>query len=387
MKHFPFALLLWSVLPASASASADVSPSLPIRQEAPPDGWAAQAGGTRGGADAAAANVFTVTDAVQLRSALSSGIKGSRIVQVAGVIDMSEGRPFASTADQARRGRVALPANTTLVGIGAGAGFVNAHLKVAKVSQVIIRNLNLRNPCDVAPRWDPTDGKNGNWNAQFDSISITGSTHVWIDRNSFTDAPVLDDTLPVENGKPRQCHDGTLDISDASDYVTVSYNHFALHDKTMLIGASDKAVQDAGRLRVTISNNLFEYVASRAPRVRFGQVHLFNNYYVGDRRHPVYRHGYSVGVAKAARIVSHANAFEIAGARTCLDAIRPFASGADAGLFTDSGSLLNGAALAPACSNTGNPGDTVAWAVPYPFKPLPADAVPAHVRAHAGAGK
>lgn len=379
MKHLSLVLVLSGALAGHAFAA---SPEFSIRQVAPEDGWAAQAGGTRGGADAPAANVLTVRDAAQLRKALGKSIQGSRIVQVEGVIDMSEGRPFVNKADQAKRGQVSLPANTTLVGVGANAGFVNAHLKVSKVSQVIIRKLKLRNPCDVEPAWDPQDGAEGNWNAEFDGISIVASHHVWVDRNSFTDAPVTDDTLPVEHGKVRQCHDGSLDIREGSDYVTVSYNHFALHAKNMLIGASDQALGDAGRLRVTISNNLFEHVASRSPRVRFGQVHLFNNLYVGDRKHPVYRHGYSVGVAKAARIVSHANAFEIAGSRSCLDAVRPFATGADAGSFHDTGSLLNGAPLAPcAIGNTG------AWSVPYPFNPLPADAVPAHVRAHAGAGK
>ena len=378
MKHLPFALVLSGALASHALAA---SPDFSIRQVAPPDGWAAQAGGTRGGADAPAANVFTVTDAAQLRKALGKSIQGSRIVQVAGLIDMSEGRPYTGKADQAKRGLVALPANTTLVGVGPDAGFINAHLKVSKVSQVIIRKLKLRNPCDVEPEWDPQDGDEGGWNADYDGISIVASHHVWVDRNSFTDAPATDDTLPVEHGKVKQCHDGSLDIREGSDYVTVSYNHFALHAKNMLIGASDKALDDAGRLRVTISNNLFEYVASRSPRVRFGQVHLFNNHYVGDRKHPVYRHGYSVGVAKEARIVSHANAFEIAASRSCADAVRPFATGADAGSFFDAGSLLNGATLAPCGAGTPS------WTVPYPFNPLPADAVPAHVRAHAGAGK
>jgi pectate lyase len=381
MKQFSLALILSAALTGCAVAT-------PVHQHAPPDGWAALAGGTRGGADAQPANVLTVTDAAQLRSALGKAITGSRIVRVDGIIDMSEGAPFTSTADQAKRGRVALPSNTTLVGVGAASGFVNAHLKVADVSQVIIRNLKLRNPCDVAPRWDPDDGASGNWNAQFDSLSISGSHHVWVDHNSFTDAPVLDDTLPLENGKRKQCHDGALDISDASDYVTVSYNHFALHSKNMLIGASDKLESDAGHLRVTISNNLFEYAASRAPRVRFGQVHLFNNYHLGDRRHPAYRHEYSVGVAKRARIVSHANAFDIAGARGCLDAVRAFASGPDAGVFTDSGSLLNGAPLVPAGASCESVSPaSQAWAIPYAFTPRPAAEVRAHVLAHAGAGK
>jgi pectate lyase/pectin methylesterase-like acyl-CoA thioesterase len=377
MKRPALALML-----AAATTLAGTAPAAFFaRQEAPLDGWAAQDGGTRGGADAA--DIVTVVDAAGLRRALDPKHTGSRIVQVAGTIDMSEGRPYASNADQARRGRVALPSNTTLVGLGADAGFVNAHLEVVKVSQVIIRNLNLRNPCDVAPEWDPHDGAQGNWNSQFDGISIVGSTHVWIDHNSFTDAPFTDDRLPVENGKHKQCHDGALDIRDASDFVTVSYNRFAQHQKNMLIGAGDKATGDIGHLRISISNNLFERVASRAPRVRYGQVHLFNNYHVGDRRDPAYGHDYSVGVAKGARIVSHANAFEIAGARSCRDAIKAFEDPAhDDGLFTDTGSLLNGASIAP-CGQAATP----AWVVPYPFTPRPADTVAAWVLAQAGAGR
>lgn len=381
MKHLPSTVILCAAVAGCANIAPSPSSSPLARQVAPADGWAAQAGGTRGGANAPVANVFTVSDAAQLRKALDESVEGSRIVQVSGVIDMSEGRTFVDHADQSRRGRVVLPSRTTLVGLGAQSGFVNAHLHVAKVEQVIIRNLNLRNPCDVAPKWDPEDG-DGGWNAEFDAISIVAARHVWVDHNSFTDAPLTDDKLPTENGKTRQCHDGALDIRDASDYVTVSYNHFALHAKNMLIGASDKAEGDAGHLRITISNNLFEYIAGRAPRVRFGQVHLFNNYHVGDRKHPTYRHGYSVGVAKGARIVSHANAFEIAGARSCTDAVKPFASGQDAGSFIDQGSLLNGAPLAP-CGTDQAP----SWDVPYAFAPLPAAAVPAHVRARAGAGK
>lgn len=119
MKHLPSALVLSGALASHALAAA---PDFSVRQVAPPDGWAAQAGGTRGGADAPAANVFTVTNAAQLRQALGKGIQGSRIVQVAGLIDMSEGRAYTGKADQARRALVALPADTTLVGVGADAG-------------------------------------------------------------------------------------------------------------------------------------------------------------------------------------------------------------------------------------------------------------------------
>jgi pectate lyase len=285
------------------ACAAHASPvALAERQHAPFDGWAALEGGTRGGALASPEHVYTVRDRAQLLAALNAPAP-ARIVRVAASIDMSEGRPFTSSADQAQRGAVRIPSNTTLIGVAPGAGFINGSLSVANVSQVVIRNLALRNPCDVGPRWDAKDGPKGNWNSLFDAITVSGSHHVWIDHNSFTDAPNTDDRQPLENGKLKQCHDGALDINQAADFVSVTYNRFAQHEKNMLIGSGDRATGDQGHLRVTLKGNLFEHIAERSPRVRYGQVHLLNNHYVGDRRHPVYAHGYSVGVAHASHII------------------------------------------------------------------------------------
>ena len=336
------------------------------------DGWASQDGGTSGGGSAAP---VTVTSAAELRAAIASG---APVIEVAGIIDMRDGQPYTSRADQQKRGAIRVLSNTTLTGAGAGSGLINASLVLDKVSNVIIRKLNLRNPCDVQPRWDPQDGAKGNWNAQFDAISVTASRHVWIDHNSFTDAPQTDDLAPVENGMPKQCHDGALDINSGSDLVTVSYNRFALHEKNSLIGSSDDATGDIGRLRVTFSNNLFEYVSSRAPRVRFGRVHLYNNYHVGARHHGAYPHQYSIGVGKQADVIGHANVYQIAGARGCQDVVRSHGNGNS---FTDAGSTLNGAPLT-ACALPSAP----SWQAPYPFKARPAAEVRQHVLAHAGAG-
>ena len=77
-----------------------------------------------------------------------------------------------------------------------------------------------------------------------------------------------------------QVHDGLLDITNASDLVTVSAGIASRnHDKMMLIGSSDTAAPDRGKLRVTLHHNLFDGIGQRAPRVRFGQVHVYNNLY------------------------------------------------------------------------------------------------------------
>lgn len=348
------------------------------RQVAPADGFGA---GTRGGADAPASQIYTVSTRAQLLAALATGGNRAKIVKVVGTIDMSEGQPFTSRADQTARGTVNLPSNTTLVGAGPGAGFVNASLTINAVSQVIVRNLKIVAPCDVAPVFDPTDGPNGAWNAAFDAISVTGAEQVWIDHNTITDAPVTDDTLPIENGQVKQCHDGAIDITRAADRVTVSYNVIEQHDKTLLIGASDSATSDAGRLRVTLANNVFRSLKQRVPRVRYGQVHLFNNYFEGSKTAAVYAHNYSVGIGASAQVISTANLFAIAGAAACDDVVSllsPTASSA----FADSGSVIGSQPLAGCSAPSG-----VAWAVPYAFKPRPASLVRSNALAQAGAGK
>lgn len=378
--HYPglhAALCAALLFASSGHAAAAVDPA---RQSAPADGWASQAGGTVGGANAIESQIYTVTNRAQLLAAIQNGGVDNKIIKLVGVLDMSEGQPYASNADQAARGAVRLKSNTTLIG-DANSGIVNGHIILSNVSQIIIRNLKLVNPCDVAPVWDPNDGSSGNWNSAFDAISVTGSSHVWIDHNSFTDTPRTDNFLPVENGKVKQCHDGAVDITNASDYVTVSYNVFGEHNKNNLVGSGDGATADEGKLRVTFSNNVFRDVASRAPRVRYGQVHLFNNYYAGSTSHPVYATSYYVGVGHAAKILSHNNLFEVAGATACSDVVENF-GGTVPGAFKDTGSLLNAKPLG-AC---GVP-TTVTWTPPYAFSARPIPLVKANALAQAGGGK
>ncbi|QGZ38205.1 pectate lyase [Pseudoduganella flava] len=381
MRHFAVKAALCAALSLAAVFGQGAGTVDPARQSAPPDGWASQAGGTQGGAAAPAEQIYTVANRAQLLAALYNGASNPKIIKVTGIIDMSEGQPYTSSADQAARGAVRVKSNTTLIGADGGAGFVNGHIVVSNVSQVIIRNLKLVNPCDVGPVWDPTDGATGNWNSAFDAIGISGADHVWVDHVSFTDAPVTDDFLPVENGHVRQCHDGALDITNGADYVTVSYNVFEQHNKNNLVGGSDSATGDEGKLRVTFSNNVFRDVASRAPRVRYGQVHLFNNYYAGSKSHAVYPVSYGVGVGNAAKILSNNNVFEVAGAHSCPDVVKDF-SGTIAGAFKDNGSLLNGAGLG-ACTVSAS----VTWTPPYPYSVRPIALVKANALAQAGGGK
>jgi pectate lyase/pectin methylesterase-like acyl-CoA thioesterase len=368
------ALLTAAALPAYAATD-------PALDAAPSDGWAAMAGGTSGGSTAASDQIYSVTNRLQLLTAMATGGSRPKIIRIVGTIDMSEGVPFANKADQDLRAQVRPPSNTTLIGAGPGAGLVNGRVDIIGVSNVIVRNLKIVAPCDIAPVFDPTDGVGGSWNAAYDAIGVQGAEHVWIDHNTITDFPVTDDTLPIENGKPKQCHDGAVDITRGANYVSVTYNVFDRHDKTMLIGHSDSNTADIGRLKVTISNNVFTAITQRAPRLRFGQVHVFNNYHVGSKTAAVYAHSYSSGVGIGGQIISTANVFEIAGATDCSSVVQTLNPDATSA-FADTGSVVNGAAL-----GTCPVSSAVTWTVPYAFTPRPTALVKANALAKAGAGK
>jgi pectate lyase len=312
------------------------------------DGWASADGGTTGGAAADDAHVFTVTDRAGLVRALDGGSATPKIIRIAGTIDVNtddEGRRLdcadyttggyslkkylaaydprtwgsakpsgpqeearkASAARQAERVELRVGSNTTIVGLGDDALLKGAALQISDADNVIVRNLEIRDAYDCFPVWQPNSGGLGDWKAAYDTIWLRGASHVWIDHVTLSDKGHPDEDEPTYFARNHLRHDGLLDITNGSDLVTVSWSRFADHDKAMLIGNGDTATGDRGRLRVTLHHNEFESVVQRAPRVRFGQVHLYNNrYVVPDDAHD-YR--YSIGAGTESAIHAEHNAF------------------------------------------------------------------------------
>jgi pectate lyase len=199
-----------------------------------PDGFAAVAAlglsTTTGGVGGPTVTVDT-TD--ELLTAIDT--VGPMIIQVSGTI--------AITSKQGVR------PNKTIVGLGSSAVITGGGFDFYRSFNVIVRNLTF------------TD-------AEDDAVNVgQQSHHIWIDHNTFV--------RPV---------DGSIDIVRGADYVTVSWNHFASTDKSMLIGHSDGAAStDIGHLRVSIHHNFFDNSRQRHPRVRFGDpVHVYNNYFLGN---------------------------------------------------------------------------------------------------------
>ena len=317
--------------------------------------------GTTGGSNATAARTVTVTNRKELMAALAYPDPAPKLIYVKGLIDVNvddAGMPLsckeyarpdpatgemfsifafmamydpdgpnaranpvggqeearmASAAAQESRVHIRVPPNTTLYGVGTDATIIGAWIDIrgsdgSQPMNVIVRNITFQDTADCFPEWSPTDGITGNWNSQYDSISVTHATHVWIDHNRFADERTRDETQPVYFGHRHQVHDGLVDITNESDFVTVSWNQFASHDKTMLIGSSDSATADREHLRVTLHHNLFDGTGQRTPRVRYGKVHVYNNVYRADRD-TSYRSSWGAGTES--QIYAENNYFEM----------------------------------------------------------------------------
>ncbi|MFD5746922.1 polysaccharide lyase family 1 protein [Streptomyces sp. NPDC127033] len=318
---------------------------------APGDGWGSAGTGTTGGRAADAGHVFTVTTWAEFRAALAKAAGAPSIIRVKGTLDAlsdEQGTPrtcadyaapgysfaqyladydpavwgyenpvsgeqedlrAASAKQQAAQIMAYVPANTTVVGVGRDARILGGSLQVRNVDNVIVRNLTFEDAYDCFPQWDPTDGDVGEWNSEYDNLVVYGTTHVWVDHNTFTDGRRPDSAQPRYFGRLYQQHDGLLDLVRGADLVTVSWNVFADHDKTMLIGNSDSAAaDDRGKLKATLHHNQFRNVKERAPRVRFGQVDTYNNHYVAERPE---NFGYSFGIGIESQLVAEKNAFTL----------------------------------------------------------------------------
>lgn len=198
-------------------------------------GYATQNGGTTGGKGGTTTTVSTLAQFTKAATA-----SGSYVIYVKGAI---------SGATQ-----VKVESDKTIVG-ASGSSLTGIGLYVKDQSNVILRNLAI----------SKVKAANG------DAIGIQASTNVWVDH--------CDLSSDMSNGK--DYYDGLLDITHASNYITVSNTFLHDHYKASLVGHSDSNEdEDTGYLKVTYANNYWYNVNSRAPSVRFGTVHIYNNYYL-----------------------------------------------------------------------------------------------------------
>ncbi|NHB68608.1 pectate lyase family protein [Perlabentimonas gracilis] len=244
-----------------------------------PIGWASvNADGQDGTTGGAGGNVVTVDNMTDLM--IYSTDPQPYIIQIDGLITITP------------KGRhISVGSNKTIIGLNAQSGIVEGGFSVGNnVKNIIFKNLVISDTF-LEGDWD---GKEQDW----DGIQIKGTcSHIWVDHCTF-----------LRQG------DGAVDITNGASYVTVSNCLFGQNNKASLIGSSDSDTYTES-YKVTMHHNWFNETTQRHPRVRFGMVHLFNNYYYnmggyGREMDYAISNGYGVGVGASAKIYSEHNYFE-----------------------------------------------------------------------------
>ncbi|MBN2545658.1 MAG: hypothetical protein JXB50_07675 [Spirochaetes bacterium] len=179
-------------------------------------------------------------------------------------------------------GQININGDKTIMGAGSGVklnfGFT------LRGDNVIIQNLDMMN-----------GGFNESDSEGLDCITMNGRSYLWVDHCTMHEAM-----------------DGLIDPCKDSRYVTISYCYFYHQRTAILIGDSDSDStaqsaqsnpdKDKWYYTVTFHHNWCNDVYERSPRVRFGPVHMFNNYIENC---PTYAVGRGVG----ANIYSENNYF------------------------------------------------------------------------------
>ena len=209
-----------------------------------------------GGVSGGGASTPVIVDAAdadaldQFKMYASDKMPGPLTIVIKGMLTVPPTPDGGDTGGESIR----VSSNKTVVGANGNSGFFGGGLAMTRVSNVIVRNLVIGRP--------NTDG-------DIDAIHIEASHQIWIDHCD----------LSSNNGTGT--YDGLIDISDQSDFVTVSWTHYHDHQDSGLVGRSDSsaaAAEDAGKEHVTYDHDLFTNVKT-GPRVRFGTVHVLNSYF------------------------------------------------------------------------------------------------------------
>jgi pectate lyase len=234
------------------------------------DGWASQNGGTTGGAGGP---TVTVTDEPNLYK-YACTLPGPYIIQVSGTINIP--------TDDGAADSLQISANKTIRGIGVNPTLIGCVGFKNRDTNIIIENLNITNP---------------HLGSQYDGMSLKQD----INNVLVTKCTIYD------------CGDGGFDITNRSNYVTVSWCKFYFnnpapdeaHRFACLVGHSDGYTDDIGKNKVTYHHNWWaNRVKERMPRVRYGQVHVYNNYYSN-----LEAGGYCIGVGVESNLRVEGNYF------------------------------------------------------------------------------
>ena len=241
-----------SSLASSSASSVDACTAVNTVQ-----GFASMGSGTTGGADVGLGNNrVIVSNGVELNAALSATHPTYNakplVVYINGLITWENS---GNAEIRLRR------SNVSIIGL-ANAEFSGVGIRISHgASNIIIRNLLMHEVPQAHGAGDHIhlDGQNG------------AVSNVWIDHNEFYNDLTVD----------KDFYDELVSGRSRVHNVTISYNYLHDSQKTSLWGSSDDAVaEDVGRT-ISFHHNHWKDVVSRLPLFRFGEGHVWNNYYNG----------------------------------------------------------------------------------------------------------
>lgn len=250
-------------------------------------GYASQNGGTTGGAGGQTVRATTGT---AIHQALCSRASSSTpiVIQVEGTINHGNTSKVSGSSCSTAADRIELKqiSNVTIVGVGSGAVFDQLGIHIRESSNIVIQNVTVRN---VKKSGSPTS--NGG-----DAIGMESDVrNVWVDHA----------TLEASGGEA-EGFDGLFDMKDNTQYVTLSYSVLRNSGRGGLIGSSET---DRSNGYVTFHHNLYENIDSRAPLLRGGIAHIYDNHYVnltksGINSGPGRRRGSTTTISRTPRTSS-----------------------------------------------------------------------------------
>ncbi len=258
--------------------------------------------------------------------------------------------------------RLIVKSKTAIIGKTATSGIKGGSIYLSGVSNVILRNLTIRDGYDPFPNHENGDG----WNAQQDNIAIRNSHYVWVDHCTLEDTMSL---ATAPNGEKWQTYDGLCDITLSSSFVTVSNCILRNHDKTMLIGSGSSDISGG---KITLCNNHYQNCGQRLPMTTYSENHIFNNYYTYS----------SMYFSQQAAIVARYGAYSIIAENN------NFGSGIKSAFKASS--QASGTCYASGNNTTSGTlsfTSTKPFDVPYTYKLISYEEVPAFIEKNAGAGK
>ncbi|MFA9458096.1 RICIN domain-containing protein [Halalkalibacter sp. AB-rgal2] len=240
---------LWTIVPVgSGGQSPDFSAPL---------GYASMNGGTTGGQGGRVEYVSTGTELQQMINdrSRSSNPDEPLTIYVTDTITLQN-----SSSDKIEvknhRGKAHEIRNISIIGQGTNGEFDGIGLRLINAQNVIVRNMSIHHV--LASSGEGT------------AIEVTeGSKNIWIDHNEFYSQ--------FDGNNNSDLYDGLVDIKRNSEYITVSWNKFENHWKTMLVGHTDNA--SLAPDKITYHHNFFHNLNSRVPLIRYADVHMVNNYF------------------------------------------------------------------------------------------------------------